>query len=160
MSQVQQTEKFEEFPPSFTEMKKYLSDEQRDLLTVLLTTDNNTANTSDLREWAGIATGSMRHFTSQLERWELIEEIDRVYAGRGSRAILWQLTERGEEFCVDEDGLEPLPSGLVRPADFDELREEVVQLRREKEAMKEAMVQIAVKAGGVREEKAREWLEP
>lgn len=157
MSQVQPTEKFEEFPPTFEEMQQHLSDDQRALLAVLFKTDNSSLNTSDLRERAGIATGSMRHYTSQLERWELIEEIDRVYAGRGSRAILWQLTDRGKTFY--NDGLEEEAPALVRPAELEALREEIAQLQQENATMRTAMVQIAVKAGGVTEETAKEWLE-
>lgn len=157
MSQTQPVEKFEEFPPSFEEIQTHLSDDQRDLLIVLFTSDTSALNTSELRKRAGIATGSMRHYTSQLERWELIEEIDRVYAGRGSRAILWQLTERGQAFY--EDGLEEDAPAMVRPAELETLREKVEELQQENATMRTAMVQIAVKAGGVTEETAEEWLE-
>lgn len=157
MSQESSPDEDDEFPPSFEEMQAHLGDGRRDILTALLAADSHVANTSTLREQAGIPSGSMSHHMDLLERWALVEEVDRTYAGRGSQAIVWQLTERGEEFC--EDGLEISAPSLVRPDDLDAVREEVDDLRGDIETIKEAMVQIAVKAGGVREEKAEEWLE-
>lgn len=147
----------DEFPPSFEEMRSQLGDGRRDILTALVAAENHTANTSELRKQAGIPSGSMSHHMDLLERWAIVEEIDRTYAGRGAQAIVWQLTGRGEEFC--EDGLDISSASLVRPDDLDVLQEDVEDLRKEVETIKEAMVKIAVKAGGVREEKAKEWLD-
>lgn len=147
----------DEFPPSFEEMRANLGSGRKDILTALLAADNHAANTSELREQAGIPSGSMSHHMHLLERWALVAETDRTYVGRGSQAIVWELTERGEEFC--EDGLNISSPSLVRPDDLDEVSKEVEDLRRDVDTIKEAMVKIAVKAGGVREETAEEWLE-
>lgn len=157
MSQEPPSAEDDEFPPSFEEMQTQLGDGRRDILTALFAAENHVANTSELREQAGIPSGSMSHHMDLLERWALVQEVDRTYAGRGAQAIVWQLTERGEEFC--EDGLDIPQASLVRPDDLDELQGEVEDLQRDVDNIKEAMVQIAVKAGGVREEKAEEWLE-
>ena len=145
-----------EFPPSFEEMRDHLGEARRNILTLLFAADNVAMNTSELRERSNVPSGSIRHHTDRLENWELIEEIDRVYTGRGARAIVWKLTDRGKEFC--SDGLDISASSLVRPDDFDELQKEVADLRNDVENIKEAMVHIAVEAGGVREETAQEWL--
>ncbi|GAA0260409.1 helix-turn-helix domain-containing protein [Haladaptatus pallidirubidus] len=142
--------------PTFAEMRDHLGDARQNILTVLHATDTSGVNTSDLREQAGIPSDSMSHHMRKLQRWKLVEEIDREYAGRGSRAFVWSLTARGREFC--DDGLE-LPDDLFgEPEDFEALRTEVSELRNDVEAMKKAMVQIAVKAGGVKQETAQEWL--
>ncbi|MFH5802376.1 transcriptional regulator [Haladaptatus sp. CMAA 1911] len=156
MNDANQTETSNEFPPSFDEMRTHLGEARCNLLTVLYATDNYSANTSDLRQQAGVPSGSMNHHMTKLQRWELVEEVDREYAGRGSHAIVWRLTDRGESFC--DDGLELPENPLVEPEDFEALRADVSDLRDDVETMKEAMVQIAVKAGGVKEDTAQEWL--
>lgn len=156
MNEDNQTETSTGTLPTFDEMREHLGAARQDILTVLYGTDTSRANTSDLREQAGIPSGSMSHHMRKLQRWELVEEIDREYAGRGSRAIVWSLTARGQEFC--DEGLELPDDPLVEPEDFEALRAEVSDLRDDVETMKKAMVQIAVKAGGVKEDTAREWL--
>lgn len=156
MNEDNQTETSTDSLPTFDEMRDHLGDARQNILTVIYGTDTSGVNTSDLREQAGIPSGSMSHHMRKLQRWKLVEEIDREYAGRGSRAIVWALTTRGHEFCDDGLGLPDDP--LVEPEDFEELRAEVSELRDDVETMKKAMVQIAVKAGGVKEETAREWL--
>jgi predicted ArsR family transcriptional regulator len=143
MSQEPSPAEDDEFPPSFEEMRSQLGDGRRDILTALVAAENHTANTSELRKQAGIPSGSMSHHMDLLERWAVVKEIDRTYAGRGAQAIVWQLTERGEEFC--EDGLDISSASLVRPDDLDALQEDVEDLRGEVEIIKEAMVKIAVK---------------
>lgn len=144
----------EDFPPSHEEMREQLGEQRRNILTLLFAADSHAMNTSELRKRSNIPSGSMRHHTDLLENWELIEEVDRVYTGRGAKAIVWQLTERGEDFC--SDGLDISDSSLVRP---DDLRDEVEELRSEVDTIKKVMVKIAVEAGGVREETAQNWLE-
>lgn len=146
----------DEFPPAFEEMRDHLGEPRRNILTLLFAADDHAMNTSEVRERSDVPSGSIRHHTDRLENWELIEEIDRVYTGRGARAIVWQLTDRGEQFCAK--GLDIAASSLVRPDDFEELQEEVAELRTDVENIKTAMVHIAVEAGGVREETAQEWL--
>ena len=156
MGDATEQDSADDFPPSFEEMRDHLGEARRNILTLLFAADNRAMNTSELRERSNVPSGSIRHHTDRLENWELIEEIDRVYTGRGARAIVWKLTDRGEEFCAD--GLDVSASSLVRPENFEEVQEEVTELRDDVENIKEAMVHIAVEAGGVREETAQDWL--
>lgn len=120
--------------PTFEEMQDRLGHPRRNILQVLLSADNTAVNTSELREHAGIPTGSMTHHMDLLERWELVEEIDRVHIGQGSRAIVWQLTERGEQFC--EEGLELAARDLAHPNDVEVLWERIEELEEEVETLR------------------------
>lgn len=160
MSSTQKSENNGEFIPTFEEVAEQLGEQRHDLLSILQRSDETGVNTSQLRKAADIPSGSMTHHMSQLERWELVEEIDRVYAGRGSRAIVWTLTERGAEFC--EEWLADTRS-VARSRDIDELREaqaaldqRVEALENDVEEVQDLVIRIAVKNGIITEEQAEE----
>lgn len=150
--------------PTHEEIQKHLDDRRRDILTTLSAAEDHTANTSEIRERAGIPSGSMDHYMRQFERWELIERMNEEFVGQGGKAIVWQLTERGEEFC--KDWLHISPDSLVRPSDFEEMDERVEKLQRKTEqmdaeiqSMKRVIVKIAVQTGTLSEDQATELLE-
>lgn len=149
---------------TYEEMQKQLDNRRRDILTTLSAADGHTANTSEIRDRAGIPSGSMDHYMRQFERWELIERVNQEFVGQGGEAIVWRLTERGEEFCKDR--LSISPDSLVRPSDFEEMDERVEELQRKTErmddeiqSMKRVIVKIAVQTGTLSEDQASELLE-
>lgn len=120
--------------PTFEEMAKHLDRRRQDLLSVLNTADESRMNTSDLRRTADVPSGSMTHHMRTLERWGLVEEASRAYVGGGSKAIVWQLTDRGTEFCETHlDTLRALPS----PEEVKHLRERVSELETRIENMQQ-----------------------
>lgn len=160
MSSTQESENNRGFTPTFEEVAEQLGEQRHDLLSVLQRSDETGVNTSQLRKAADIPSGSMTHHMSQLERWELVEEIDRVYAGRGSRAIVWTLTQRGEEFC--EEWLADTRS-VARSRDIDALREaqaaldqRMDELENDVKHVQGLVMQIAVTTGTLDEKEAQE----
>lgn len=160
MSSTQESENNGRFIPTFEEIAEQLGEQRHDILSVLQRSDETGVNTSQLRKAADIPSGSMTHHMGQLERWELVEEIDRVYAGRGSRAIVWTLTQRGEEFC--EEWLADTRS-VARARDIDELRETQAALDQRMDALEDdveyirgVVMEIAVSTGTYEKDKARE----
>lgn len=125
MNDAQESEETGGVTPTFEEMAEHLDRRRQDLLAVLNSADGLRMNTSDLRRAASVPSGSMTHHMKKLERWELVEEAGRAYVGGGSRAIVWELTERGDEFCATHlDDLRTIPS----PEEVKNLRERVTEL--------------------------------
>ncbi len=139
---------------TFEEMVERLGDQRRDLLSVLKRSDGSRLNTSDLRMGADVPSGSMSHHMETLQRWGLIEEVDRVHVGRGSRAIVWALTDAGEDF-IAEDGLE---SGrkVARADDVQQLNQRVDELEDKVKNLKGIMMRIGVDSDTFTEDEARE----
>jgi predicted ArsR family transcriptional regulator len=131
MSSTLEFEKTGNGMPTFAEMEDHLEERRISILKALQKTEESGLNTQDLRQAAGVPSGSMPHHTKLLERWGLIEEVDRVYIGQGSRAILWSLTERGDEFC--DNWLEISGGGLASAEAMDDLAQ--------RQATLEAMIQ-------------------
>lgn len=161
MRSAQKTEGKGGVTPTFEEMAERLGAQRRDLLGVLKKSDESRLNTSDLRMGADVPSGSMTHHMETLQRWGLVEEVDRVHVGRGSRAIVWGLTQDGEEF-IDEGGLNA-GRRVARVDDIDELREDLTALSQrmdEVEAdtntVRSQVMQIAVHTGTFGKDKARE----
>ncbi len=161
MSSAQKTEGNRGVDLTFEEMVDRLGDQRRDILGVLKQSDESRLNTSDLRMGADVPSGSMTHHMETLQRWGLVEEVGRVHVGRGSRAIVWGLTQDGEEF-IEEGGLD---SGrrVARADDLDELQEDVITLNQRVDGMeadvktvRSQVMQIAVHTGTFGEDKARE----
>ncbi|WP_227380885.1 transcriptional regulator [Haladaptatus halobius] len=119
---------------TFEEMAENLGDRRRALLRVLQQSDGSTLNTSRLRERAGVPTGSIGHHLELLERWGLIEESGREYAGRGSRARVWAFTDDGETFVE-----EYLNSEGGQTASVDDLARRVDELEQQNQHLKEEL---------------------
>lgn len=125
MTDDKQSESSEGVTPTFEEMQANLDRRRQDILTVLHSADESKMNTSELRRTADVPSGSMTHHMKKLERWGLVTERDRVYVGGGSRAIVWQLTERGETFCAEHlDEIRTVPTHQ----EVKHLRERVTEL--------------------------------
>lgn len=161
MSSTQTTEGNGGVTPTFEEMAERLGDQRRDILGVLKQSDGSRLNTSDLRMGADVPSGSMTHHMETLQRWGLVEEVDRVHVGRGSRAIVWGLTQDGEEFI--EDGGLDAGRRVARADDLDEVREELTALSQrvdeveaDTKTIRSQVMEIAVHTGTFGEAKARE----
>lgn len=146
------------------EIHNQLNDSRRDILTTLSAAEDQIANTSEIRDRAGIPSGSMDHYMRQFERWGLVERVNQEFVGQGGEAIVWRLTERGDEFCKDR--LHITTESLVRPSDFEEMDETIGELQRKTErmddeiqSMKRVIVKIAVQTGTLSEDQATELLE-
>lgn len=120
--------------PTFEEMASNLGDRRRALLRVLQQADDSALNTSRLRERADVPTGSIGHHLELLERWGLIEESGREYAGRGSRARVWAFTADGETFVEEYLDSEHGPTASV-----DDLARRIEQLEQENQHLKEEL---------------------
>ena len=126
------------------EMIEKLGDQRRKMLATLDHADDGTLDTSTMRERAGVPTGSINHHLELLERWGLIEECpDRAYTGQGgSRARIWQLTERGETFIDDhEDVLSP-PQNAEAAEHVTALERRVEELEKETKQRRQTIVDI------------------
>lgn len=156
MSSALESEKNREIDLTVEEMVDRLGDQRRDLLSVLQRSDSSRLNTSDLRMAADVPSGSMTHHMETLQRWGLVEEVDRVHVGRGSRAIVWSLTDAGEEF-IAEGGLE---SGrrVARADDIQQLNQRVDELENDVRDLKGLMMRIGVYTETFTEDEAREMM--
>lgn len=134
MPDAKQSERTGNVTPTFEEMATSLDRRRQDLLSVLHAADESRMNTSALRRTADVPSGSMTHHMKKLERWELVEEDGRAYVGGGSKAIVWQLTDRGGEFCEKHlDEIRTLPSHQ----EVKQLRERVAELETQLSEMEE-----------------------
>lgn len=161
MNDVKQSEANGGIDLTVEEMAERLGDQRRDLLSVLNRSDDSSLNTSDLRMAADVPSGSMTHHMKTLQRWELVEEVDRIHVGGGSRAIVWGLTQAGEEFIAD-GGLE---SGrrVARVDDIDALQEDIADLNQrmneveaDNDQIKDYVMQIGVHTGTFTRQQAKE----
>lgn len=132
MADAKQSERTGDVTPTFEEMATSLDRRRQDLLSVLHAADESRMNTSALRRTADVPSGSMTHHMKKLERWGLVEEAGRAYVGGGSKAIVWQLTEQGLEFCEKHlDEIRTLPSHQ----EVKHLRERVTELETQLSAL-------------------------
>lgn len=156
MSSTQKTEGNQGVDPTFEEMVDRLGDQRRDILGALKQSDESQLNTSDLRMGADVPSGSMTHHMETLQRWGLVEEVGRVHVGRGSRAIVWGLTQDGEEF-IEEGGLD---SGrrVARADDVQRLNQRVDELENDVRDLKGLMMRIGVYTDTFSEDEAREMM--
>lgn len=156
MSSTQKTEGNRGVDLTFEEMVDRLGDQRRDILGALQQSDESRLNTSDLRMGADVPSGSMTHHMETLQRWGLVEEVGRVHVGRGSRAIVWGLTQDGEEF-IEEGGLD---SGrrVARADDVQRLNQRVDELENDVRDLKGLMMRIGVYTDTFSEDEAREMM--
>ncbi|WP_330633796.1 transcriptional regulator [Halocatena halophila] len=174
MIEHQDSESKEQFIPDFDEMDEHLDRRRKDILAVLRAVDNSdesrTINTSDLRRTAGVPAGSMTNHMQKLERWKLIECVGRAYVGGGSKAKVWQLTDRGREFCashLDELRTFPAPEEVTalqnrlvelegEVSEVDEEMSRLDSLENEVDQLRDVVMQIAVNTGTLSKEEARD----
>lgn len=161
MSSTLESERNRGIDLTFEEMVDRLGDQRRDILSVLKRSDESRLNTSDLRMGADVPSGSMTHHMETLQRWGLVEEVDRVHVGRGSRAIVWSLTDTGEEFI--EDGGLDAGRRVARADDIEELREvqaahsqRIDEVEADIKTIRSQVMQIAVHTGTFDKDKARD----
>lgn len=119
--------------PTFSELDEIMKDRREAILTVFISQDGTTFDTSELRAHSGIPNGSTKFHLDKLVDWGLIEQLDKrapPALANGDDAKLFRITERGREYAKDH-------IRHAEPDDLDELADRLIELEESLDALEE-----------------------